>query len=667
MSDTNEINKIKLNDTITVDKIGSTTLLFIDNCIVSKTLYSVVDKFINIKTQMNNNLNLFYLPGKANYFEYNINLRNGNTTITGYDKFRNTLSGLLNNNCLLFVNGYKLLPSEFTIVDDNTLIIKNKYTDKITSSVIIYLSQNMAYLGKVTDDPTWDENNNKLEIKEYDFSRYLFFKNGKQITHDQLIYSEGKLKINEEIRINVDIIEFYLLPTDTKNCLFYADPGYFSYGPKDTFEQYVPDLYDTLVTFSDHIARLSVDNIRPGFFIKEEQGNGCLIVVDDIFEKHSIKCLEITPFNKDKYTTEEYFLQVPRARSILKYVSEFDLSGKLFPELLGVFQRTLLDETYDSVQRLRNIRSINNVDSNNINNLIEFLGVKLNIKNMTLEEKHALLEELNNFYKIVGTKTSYNFYNVSSKNSRIVNLEQLFTPIKDISSGKDPVQRYVTFRTAEELGAKYHREYVFPYDDYGDVGTLANPEDSLTNTPNSPGMLEDQTRPCIINEYNPVWVTNDQGESIQIMKKIRTNKYSKIPVPGPNLPTVDYGSVSDDKPTDFYDYGYVWEVIKGKWIEWFEWDRPTNWYPTNHVNVSVEIPPEVDYDTFMNEFKKTFYDIASTVLYIHNVIDVYTFGDDKQWEEGQRPTFGIMTSSLYHSTDYTFTNNPTIKAFIPIA
>ena len=117
------------------------------------------------------------------------------------------------------------------------------------------------------------------------------------------------------------------------------------------------------------------------------------------------------------------------------------------------------------------------------------------------------------------------------------------------------------------------------------------------------------------------------------MQPIRTNRYLVKPMVGPNLPTVDYGSVETEKASDFYDYGYVYEEIKGEWVEWFEWDRPTNWYPTNHVNVAVEVPPGVEYDTFMNEFKKTFYDIASTVLYIHNVIDVYTFGADKAWEE----------------------------------
>ena len=80
---------------------------------------------------------------------------------------------------------------------------------------------------------------------------------------------------------------------------------------------------------------------------------------------------------------------------------------------------------------------------------------------------------------------------------------------------------------------------------------------------------------------------------------------------------------SAQTPTNIYDYGYVWEQIKGEWIEWFEWDRPKDWYPTNHVNISLQIPADVNYDEFITEFEKTFYDIASTVLYIHSIIEVY--------------------------------------------
>ena len=224
--------------------------------------------------------------------------------------------------------------------------------------------------------------------------------------------------------------------------------------------------------------------------------------------------------------------------------------------MLGIFQKLLLNETYDSIQRIKNLRNLNKVNSKQINALIEFLGFNQRLTNMELEQKHALLEELNNFYKIVGTRASYNFYNVISKNSKILDLEQLFTPIRDNSNadewepnkyyaaGKSVIvthdgnfyyckeehtslptwettpevqgddkywsrcstdateKRYVTFYSAEELGAQYKQKYVFPYVDYGKIGQLANPTDILSNEPHGTGTLTDDTRKVYLPWYD---------------------------------------------------------------------------------------------------------------------------------------------------------------------
>lgn len=678
MTNTNDINKIYLKDQLSIQKVGMATLLFNDGQIVPKTMYSIIDNFVTVREPVNKSLCLYVYNSNSITYEYVANIVTGKTIISGKDRSGNTLTNLINSNIMVFVDGYKLLPKEYEITDDNTLTIFSHAATKFSTKIVIFTSDELHYCGRADENDFWNEKNRTIDLQGYDPQRYMFFKNGQLMPHDTMTYVEPRLTFNFDIRPGIDVIEYYRLPDDVSCCLFAEEPGYFSYGPVDNYDIKVPVLYDVIAGFNLHIVRLSIDDVRPGFFIHEENGDGCVMIIDDDYETHYVKCVEISPFSREgTFENNEYYLVVPEVKSIAKYAAQFDLSQKLFPEILGVFQKVLLNETYDSIQRLKNIRNINFVDSQNINNLIEFMGIRLNIRNMTLEEKHALLEELTNFYKIVGTETAYNFYNVTSKNSRIINLEQLFTPIVDSSAAKDPVQRYVTFRTAEELGAKYHREYRFPKKDYGDVGTLANAIDSLTNMPRSEGILEDMPRgtvtvgkqtyivPVVKNE-RPVMVINEKGESVLEMHPIRTNRYLVRPMVGPNLPTVDYGSVETEKASDFYDYGYVYEEIKGEWVEWFEWDRPTNWYPTNHVNVAVEVPPGVEYDTFMNEFKKTFYDIASTVLYIHNVIDVYTFGADKAWEEGQKPSFGLMTTPTYHSIEYAFTNNPTIKAFIPV-
>lgn len=658
----NTLNKIFINDEITVSKIGMTTLLFNNGLITSKTQYSIIDESINILEPVVNTLCLYYQQGNSDYYEYTAKLNTGNFVINGTDKFGNTLSGLENLNVLVFVDGYKLLPSEYDYTD-NSITIHNRYLANEINKIVIYASDSIHYVGRVDTQQSWNEKTQTLDVKDFTDRRYMFFMNGQLLTFDKMTYNDFVIKFNVPIRPGIDILEYYRMPSNTITLLFQENPGYFSYGPKDDYQTEVPELYDTIVTFSNHIVRLSVDDIRPGFFVNEEGGTGSLLVVDKDYETKQLKCIQISPFSKDTaYSEKEFYFQVPQARSILKYISEFDLNGVFLPEILGIFQRLLLDESYDTIQRVKNIRSITKVDSQNINALINFLGCKLNITNMTIEEKHALLEELTNFYKMVGTKPSYNFYNTTTNTSRILKVEQLFTPIKDVKGGLDPIQRYVTFRTAEELGAKYQREYQYPIVDYGDVGTLANFGDSLTNMPRDDGILTDPSRPVFFKNTRTVYITADDGSTQIYEQPVKPNPYKKLPIIGPNQPTTDYGNIANSTPDNFIDYGSVSEEIKGKWIEWFEWDRPTNWYPTNHVNISVEVPAEIDYDTFMNEFKKTFYDISSAVLYIHNIIDVYTFGDDKLWEEGKQPNFGIMTSQLYHTLEYVFTNNPTIKA-----
>lgn len=663
MLSTNEINKIKIKSPLTVKKVNMSTLLFNNNLAVSKNNYSIVDEFLNILEPAEDNLTLYQNTNSAKYFEYNVPLINSNTIISGQDRFGSTPTDLLNKTVIVFINGYKLLPGDF-ILTDSTITIVNKYPSESTNTIIIYCAASIVYKDQVIKDSTWDFTTRSITIPNFIPTHYAFFNNGALIPANKISVMGDKVSFNIQLR-TTDIIDYYRFPGDTIRLFFAETPGYFSYGPKDDYGSNVPTLFDAYVSVHTHIIRLAIDDVRPGFFIKEENGDGCLMIISDDYETYTVKCIQISPFSKETYAEEEYYLQVPEARSILHYISEYDLNGKLFPEILGIFQRTLLDETYDSLQRLKNIRSINKVDSSHINLLINFLGMNINITNMTLEEKHALLEELNNFHDVVGTKTSYNFYNVTATNSRIMKIDQLFTPIKDISDDpSDPIQRYVTFRTAEELGAIIHREYVYPVNDYGEIGTLANSTDSLSNTPNDPGVLTDPDRPAIINNTRIVYTNNEDGTTTPVIVTVTPNPYLVEPTPGPNLPTIDYGWIENDAE-NFYDYGLITDEIIGKWIEWMEWNRPTNWYPTNHVDISVEVPAEIDYNTFMTEFKKTFYDIASTVLYIHSVIQVYTFGNENQWEAGEPVNFGIMTAPVYHSIEWAFTNDPARQAEVP--
>ena len=666
MYSANEINKIYTSSNITLKNINITTLLFNDSKAISKKTYAITDDYINVKDPITISLSLLYNVNSCDYYEFNSRL-DGSTIISGLDIFGNTLN-IANKTLLVFVDGYKLLQDELDIDEDNnTITIHQNSSNKIVN-IIIYASNKITYLGKVTDNTTYFTSRN-ISLENYTDSSYIFFKNGELITHDKIKKTNDYVTLNIEIREGVDIVEYFQLPLESQVLLFAEEPGYFSYGPKDNYGILVPEIYDTVITF-DKIVRLAIDDVRKGFFIREDSslGSGLLMLIDNDFETYDAKCIKLQNFSKQLYTKNEYYLQVPQAKSILKYVSEFDLKGKLFPELLGIFQKLLLDETYDSVQRLKNIRSINNVDSQEINKLISFLGLNINIKNISIEQKHALLEELTNFYRIVGTKASYNFYNILSTNAHIVDLEQLFTPIRDYSDHEDSAKRYVDFRTPEELGGVYKRKYEIPQEDYGYVDEIANPGESFSNTPSDPGILENleigtvnfvdqqyyasslrNVRDVYINQEDIILDENDY--SIEI--PVTLNRFIKEPEMGPNVPTIDYGWINEE-PENWYDYGSVSEAIKGKWVEWLEWDRPSRWYPTNHVNVSLEIPANVDYSTFINEFKSTFYEIASTVLYIHRIIEVYNFGNNTD----SKGEFSILTAPVFEQIEHTFTNDP---------
>lgn len=663
---TNDINKIFLNGPITVTSVNMTVLAFNNLKAMSKTKYSISDNFVNVVEPIENSLCVYQNVNNTEYYEYYVSLRlNPQIEVDTIDRFGNHFDTLENKTPLIFVDGIKLLTNDYEIKNNSIFIIK-PIALNTPNTVIIYLSEDIQYYGNALKSQNWNENTNTFVLPDYSKLDYIFFLNGNLLSYNTIRKVDDELYFSQLFDKNTDILEYYKLPSNTYTVFFSEVNGYFSYGPIDDFGTEVPEYYNSIVTF-EKIARLAIDDLRKGFLIKENDtiGNGELIVIDEDYETTSIKCLEIVPFLKTKYNKTEYYVQVPTAKSILKYASEYDLNGTMFPELLGLFQRLLLDETYDSIQRLKNIRSINKVDSVNINALIQFLGMDMKITNLTLEQKHALLEELNSFYKIVGTRSSYNFYNLTGRNTRIASLEQLFTPIKDYSEASDNARRYVTFRTPEELGAVYKKEYTFDHTDYGYVDEIANYDDILTNQPRSEGNLEDNEAGTsivatdkftqiyltpVLNPKRKVYLNNEDGTTTEYEIDVPVNNYVQRPKIGPNEPTIDYGWITEE-PVSFIDYGYVRDKIKGHWIQWIEWDRPQNWYPTNHVEVSVEVPSTIDYDTFMKEFMKTFYEIASTVVYIHRLIEEYSFN----LVDGG---MSIVTTQIQDQLEYTISADP---------
>ena len=173
-----EINKIYVDSPLQVKNVNMTTLLFSDGLLSSKANYTITDNMLFLKNQAETSLNLFQFVDSSNYYEFLVNLREKYTVISGSDRYGNKLEKL-SDTLLVFVNGYKLSSSEYTLDEqENTITIKSSYTEKDISTVIIYTSNDAIYEGNVEDDFSWNSEHNQFLLKDYSVDRYVFFKNG---------------------------------------------------------------------------------------------------------------------------------------------------------------------------------------------------------------------------------------------------------------------------------------------------------------------------------------------------------------------------------------------------------------------------------------------------------------------------------------------------------
>jgi len=316
----------------------------------------------------------------------------------------------------------------------------------------------------------------------YNRDRYLIFKNGYLIPNKDIYVSTG----NESIIINHeytsdDVIKYVVLPNSTQTLNFATERGFLTYGPDDDYFKTLPLDYNYELVFEDNVVNI-IDDIRTGFILASDEYNTEFLIVDDNFNKNKIKALGLNNPIARYYRDGEFYLLVPECRKITEYLSDFDKSGKLIPEILEVFQRFLLDEFHDEIQRLRNIRNLSKVDSLHIDKLLKFLGSKIDLKNKSLLQKRAILEELTSFYRILGTKNSYNIFNISDTSIGLENLEQLFTIRNNASpNSKKTITKIITNINQGGLGYKINEQYLLK--DQQD-GKLTNVKVKVTNTDN---------------------------------------------------------------------------------------------------------------------------------------------------------------------------------------
>ncbi len=467
---TANINKIFTNSVITVNNLSQAILCFSDGKALPRAQFTVTD-VLSIRTPANEELSLFYSNNIAQTYEFEVSLHEPNIQLGTLDKNYKIVERLHKSGLLVFVDGILQQPSEYTILDEKILMFNNAYTNNVNKkfNVILYMSNTQILRETIVTKPTVytlegaiDSGALQLDNLQIDYNpdTMIFFKNGLKIPRENITVSKqidpvtDTVTNNSLLTINVSTddlrsleyvcLEPYRGDDNTLNTIsvsFKAHDGYISYGPFDDYNKHVPILYDTKVTFSEK-ASLAVDNLRTGFFIKEANGIGELLVVDDNFDKAWVRCAIITPFKTIRYEKDQYYLTVPSATTIVKYLAEYDKKFTFLPEVLTIFQRLLLDEINDSIQRLRDSRSLSKVDSVNINKLISLLGFNLNIKELTLKQRHELLEELNEFYRRAGTRDSYNMVNILQDDLKLIAMEQLFTPHYPQSQGANVLFRY---------------------------------------------------------------------------------------------------------------------------------------------------------------------------------------------------------------------------------
>ncbi len=428
-----EINRIYVNSSLTVENGYSNTLCFIDGRVVDKSRYTLENNELSIYKEAQDYISVFYNTNSSSTYYFDKILNEYGIIVFGKDNQGKELVGLRDDNIMIFVDGVLLQKSEYQVLDNKNVslfVIKN---DMIFHNIIIYVSNASLVHGVITDpmniantnpdDPNYPNNpENKIG---YTKDRTIIFMNSKYLSPNLIDTINGYTFV-KFVPKDTDKFEYYKLSGETISINFEATKGITTYGPTDDYNKQIPNLYDSSVVFDD-LAKVVIDDLRPGFIICEKDRAGRLLVTDTNYETSRIKTITLQAFSTKYYTKDEYYLEVPEARNITEYLSDYDKKFTMLPEILRIFQRVLLDEIHDEIERIKNIRNVRTVNSDHIYKLIRLLGMNLDIKHLNIKQMQEALDELNEFYRIAGTKQSLNYFNVIQDNTKLINVRQLFT------------------------------------------------------------------------------------------------------------------------------------------------------------------------------------------------------------------------------------------------
>lgn len=415
------MNPIFVDSTLVIESPKITTLCFVDGLYIPKSKYALENHELTLYTESRDYISVFY-TSRGKTYNYSVFLSEDGIIIGDSDINGNVPRNITAKRLMVFANGALLQKTDYTILDGGHISLNISYPDKKTATEIsIFVSDDDMASGNIACSP-----GDKIELG-YNIDTTMVFINGRKVKPTSINKEGEVISITEEYTFGKDIVEFYAIPNAT-SLNFEGSQGYLTYGPFDDNKTKIPLYYDTIAAFDD-IATILVDNVRKGMYIRETNGIGLAMLVDDNYEQTKIKAIQLAEFSKSTLTTGEYYIEVPSYKSITDYLSKYDQSKRFLPEVLTVFQRLLIDEFRDSLDRINDLRNIKKVDSANINRLIKLMGFNLDIKRLNIKQRRELLEELTEFYRIVGTIDSYNFFNIIQDSTRLVRIEQLFTPL----------------------------------------------------------------------------------------------------------------------------------------------------------------------------------------------------------------------------------------------
>lgn len=492
-----DFNNIYVNSSLTVVPANFASLCFNDGILISKSKYTVTNNILDLLVDTKDTVSIFSNNGIANTYEFDyIRLNIPGVTLPSKDANNKLVEGLTQNKVLVFVDG-KLQPSSaYTVVNKTTLKFNINYTNDYNKlfNVIVYSStvnfQRISYT-KAQIQQQYDtadvigkedlrQNRFTLPIM-YEHKNTAIFINEHKVDFNAVDVLDSKgtsvqLNIPESLLTNIDTLEVIkFTDNSTSSINFTTRQGYLEYGPYDDLGKKLPNTYDVIFKFTDQV-KLLIDNIRTGFILKEVDGYGEALIVDTDFESMEMKGLLVQPFPYSNYVSSAYYLNVPEYTNIVKYLAEFDRKYTFLPEILRIFQRLLLDDINDTVQRLREARSISKVDSVHINKLIRLLGFDINIKQLNKKQRRELIEELNEFYRIAGTRNSYNLINILQNNLKLISAEQLFTPA-GMTKSKQTLYNYTVSIDPEHQGTGYQAGDALALENTGLVARVNDVDD----------------------------------------------------------------------------------------------------------------------------------------------------------------------------------------------